>query len=119
MAGKARLRSTNQEMLPPLAGREIRPSDTIAAVLNDEPRLLETLVAGGLTLLAGEHIRRTFGRVVTLRQACLRMGADEARLIDDLNEARRRLRLLELTMIDAAPQPSSCLAASSKQYTNN
>jgi hypothetical protein len=117
MAGKARVKRPS-EVTPPLAGRDIRPSDTIAAVLEAEPRLLRTLIDGGLTLLAGEHVRRTFGRVVTLRQACLRMGVDESRLIHELNEARRRLARLELTMIGAAPEPS-CHAAASSDYANN
>jgi hypothetical protein len=103
MAGMARQRCIVGKPAPPLAVRDICSADTIAAVLEDEPRLLDTLIAGGLTLLAGEHVRRTFGRVVTLRQACLRMGVDEARLIDDANKARRRFHALELTLLEPMP----------------
>jgi hypothetical protein len=108
MAGRPRLRRSASAQEPPLATREIRPSDTIAAVLNDEPRLLETLIAGGLTLLAREPVRQTFGRVVTLRQACLRMGVEEVRLIDELNRARRRLRQLELPVVSDTVPATEC-----------
>jgi hypothetical protein len=100
MVGKARLRAGTVCVVElPLAGREIRPSDTIAAVLADEPRLLGTLIDGGLTLLAGAHVRHTFGRVVTLRQACLRMEVDEERLLVELNRARNNLRRMELPVL--------------------
>lgn len=108
MAGKARLRHVSALNTLPLAKRDIIASDTIAAVLEDEPQLLDTLVAGGLTLLTNEHVRRTFGRAVTLRQACLRMGADEARMLDDLNQARRRLRRLELPLVSEAEAATAC-----------
>jgi hypothetical protein len=106
MAGKPRLRPVvASDSEPPLASREIRASDTIAAVLSDEPRLLNTLVDGGLTLLAGAHARQTFGRVVTLRQACLRMGVNEERLIVDLNQARRNWKRLELPLVLPSHDP--------------
>jgi hypothetical protein len=104
MAGKPRLRpAIASDSEPPLKSREIRATDTIATILSDEPRLLCTLVDGGLTLLAGAHVRRTFGRVVTLRQACLRMGVNEQKLIGELNQARRNWQRLELPLVLSSP----------------
>lgn len=104
MAGRPRLRPTvTNDTSPPLASREILASDTIAAVLNDEPRLLNTLIDGGLTLLAGARVRQTFGRVVTLRQACLRMDVNEERLLGELNRVRNNLKRFDIPLVAVSP----------------
>jgi hypothetical protein len=99
MAGKARLRSVPEQVEgQPLAGRAIRSSDRVAAVLEDEPRLLDVFQAAGFTMLANPHARRTIARVVTLHQACQRTGLNEPRFLADLNRARDRFRALELPL---------------------
>ena len=49
-----------------LSQRAILPQDRVAAVLDDEPRLLQTFLANGFTPLSKPLARRTLARVVTL-----------------------------------------------------
>lgn len=102
MAGRARRRAAVAACtLEPLAEREIRASDTVAAVLESEPRLLETFLAAGFAPLASSYARQTVARVVTLHQACQRMGKDSNRFVAELNQARTRFRNLTLPLISA------------------
>jgi hypothetical protein len=106
MAGRARLRTAVPiAPLPPLAGRDIDPADTVASVLSDEPRLLETFLAAGFTQLASPYARQTIARVVTLRQACQRLGKDVEPFVAELNAARRTRRALDLPLI-TNPNPT-------------
>jgi hypothetical protein len=108
MAGRPRLRAARaEEAAEALAGREIRASDRVALVLEDEPRLLEVFVAAGFSLLASPHARQTIARVVTLSQACRRMGVDEKQFVAELNKARERLRSLELPVVSVPELCSS------------
>jgi hypothetical protein len=108
--GHAPLAGPNEE---PVSGRAIRPSDKVAAVLEDEPRLLDVFQAAGFTLLASPHARRTIARVVTLHQACQRMGVDETRFLGDLNRARARFRALDLPL--ASPSAACSLAETGQE----
>jgi hypothetical protein len=111
MAGKPRLHAlSGQEVGEALSRREIRPSDRVSTVLDDEPRLLDVFQAAGFTLLSSPRARLTVARVVTLRQACRRMGVDEGQFVAALNEARTRLRSLELPFVSVSVQCSSGLS---------
>ena len=76
-----------------LKAREIRSSDTVAAVLESEPGLLDVFLTAGFTHLSSPYARQTVARVVTLEQACRRTGRDIQPFLTDLNQARDRLRL--------------------------
>jgi hypothetical protein len=118
MAGKVRVRQmAAKDVPPPLKDREIGPTDTIAAVLGEEPRLLDVMVRCGLTLLGNEYLRLTFARVVTLRQACLRMGVDEARTVAELNCARARFRSMELPIL-AERSLGTCEPEAKQEFSN-
>jgi hypothetical protein len=106
MAGRARLRTAAaMPASPPLSGRDIAASDTVADVLSNEPRLLETFLAAGFRQLASPYARNTIARVVTLRQACQRMGKDVDALVAELNAARRSRRALDLPLITSPSAP--------------
>jgi hypothetical protein len=92
-----------------LKTRSIQPLDKVAAVLDDEPRLVETFLLAGFTQLSSDYARQTIARVVTLRQACRRMGVDEQQFIALLNQQRQRLRSLELPLVPT-PQADRCSA---------
>ena len=109
MLGKPRLRRVTQAEKEELKMRPIRPADTVAAVLDDEPRLLETFLAAGFSQLTSAYARSTIARVVTLRQACRRMGVDEQGLVDQLNQVRARLRPLELPLASPAARDGCCV----------
>lgn len=98
MLGRARMRQTIRAESEGLKTRAILPWDTVASVLEDEPRLLETFLAAGFSQLSSAYARRTMARVVTLRQACQRMAVDEQQFVDQLNHVRIRLRSLELPL---------------------
>jgi hypothetical protein len=82
-----------------LSRRAIQPQDQVAAVLDDEPRLLATFLANGFTPLSNPLARRTLARVVTLRQACRQLHLDEPRFVAELNDARARFRARELPTV--------------------
>jgi hypothetical protein len=99
MAGKAR-GSVNSSADEDLASREIRATDTVGAVLEAEPRLLNDFLQAGFTTLASEYARQTMARVVTLRQACRRVGVDESEFVAQLNASRHQLRSRQLPIIN-------------------
>ena len=82
-----------------LSAREILPTDRVSVVLDADPRLLDDFLLAGFTLLASSQARRTLARVVTLRQACRRLGVEESQFVARLNQTRRRLRSLELPLV--------------------
>jgi hypothetical protein len=82
-----------------LSAREILPTDRVSVVLDAEPRLLDDFLRAGFTLLASSQARRTLARVVTLRQACRRLGVEESQFVARLNQTRSRLRSLELPLV--------------------
>ena len=76
--------------LPPLEDREIRATDTVAAVLNDEPRLLGTFLAAGFSQLASPLCQK-LGRPRGDDPAGLPAdGQDIEAFVADLNAARQR-----------------------------
>jgi len=102
MAGRARLRTAAAVPLSrPLAGRDIESSDIVADVLNDEPRLVETFLAAGFKQLSSPYARNSIARVVTLRQACQRMGKDADAFVAELNAARHACRRLDLPLVSS------------------
>ena len=104
IAGRPRLRaSSGREEGESLSAREIRATDRVAAVLDDEPRLLEVFRAAGFTHLSSPQARWTVARVVTLRQACQRMDVEETQFVAELNGARARFRALELPVVRVRP----------------
>ena len=82
-----------------LAQREIRDSDTVAAVLDSDPALLDTFLAAGFRQLASSYARQTVARVVTIKQACQRTGRNTHEFVAELNRARQRIRDLTLPTI--------------------
>jgi hypothetical protein len=58
MAGRIRPRQRAAASRPPLAEREIELTDTVAAVLEAEPALLDTFLAAGFTQLASSYARQ-------------------------------------------------------------
>lgn len=92
--------------LPPLSERDISAADTVAAVLDAEPQLLDTFLAAGFTQLASPYARQTVARVVTLQQACQRTGRDVVQFAAELNEARARLRSHWLPLVTPNTAPA-------------
>jgi hypothetical protein len=90
MAGKARIRrrSETPQASDSLATRSIRATDTPGRVLEHFPELLPTFVAHGFEALVNPRLRATVGRVVTLGQACRRMGVDTDDFVAELNRRR-------------------------------
>ena len=68
--------------------RSIRPSDTPGRVLEHFPELMPTFAAHGFEALINPRLRATLGRVVTLRQACRRLGVDIDDFVAELNRRR-------------------------------
>ncbi len=107
MAGRHKLRlSTTENLLPPLSQRDIAATDTVAAVLDAEPGLLGTFLAAGFTQLASPYARQTVARVVTLKQACQRMGCDVSDFTAELNQARGSVRAHSLLQIVPLTAPA-------------
>jgi hypothetical protein len=90
MAGRARIRrrSETPQANDSLATRGIGPSDTPARVLEYFPKLLPTFVEHGFEALVNPRLRATVGRVVTLGQACRRLGVDTDAFVEELNRRR-------------------------------
>jgi hypothetical protein len=91
MAGKARIRRP-QQAAPPndlLENRGIRASDTPGRVLEHFPELLPIFAANGFAALTNPQLRTTIGRVVTIEQACRRMGVNTDNFLAELNRGRR------------------------------
>jgi hypothetical protein len=107
MAGKARLTGPRAAAAPPLAGREILATDTVAAVLIDEPQLLETFLAAGFKQLASPSARNSVARVVTLQQACRRQDKNVEAFVAELNAHRQRCRQLDLPLLSIEPVPQA------------
>ncbi len=105
MAGRIRPRQRAAMSRPPLTERDIDSTDTVATVLNAEPALLDTFLAAGFTQLASPYARHTVARVVTLQQACQRMGRDAVQFTAELNEARARLRAHSLPLLMPTTSP--------------
>jgi hypothetical protein len=113
MAGKSRMRFPAAASMPSLTGRDILSTDTVATVLESEPRLLDTFLAKGFTQLASPAARNTIARVVTLRQATQRMALDSDAFVAELNRDRDRYRSLELPLVDSISDEQACQAKSS------
>ncbi len=93
MAGRARIRRSSAG--PPesdsISTRRILPSDTPGRVLEHFPALLPTFVQHDFAALVNPQLRATVGRVVTLEQACRRMGKNVDAFVAQLNQDRERL----------------------------
>jgi hypothetical protein len=92
MAGKARIRRPAEATAATdlLANRDIRSSDTPGRVLEYFPELLPAFVAHGFAALVNPRLRDTVGRVVTIEQACRRMGINCGEFVKELNCLRDR-----------------------------
>ncbi len=90
MAGKARIRRPANAMAQDdsLDHRSIRGSDTPARVLDHAPDLLPVFSAHGFSALANPQLRKTLARVVTIEQACRRMGVNLDEFLAALNRGR-------------------------------
>ncbi len=79
---------------PAIAGATLAPPQPITAdhvignVLIQYPRLLDTFVTFGFTLLGNPLLRKTLVRRVTIAQACRMMDVDIHKLLQALNEHR-------------------------------
>ena len=79
---------------PAIAGGTLDPPQPITAdhvvgnVLVQYPRLLDTFVTFGFTLLRNPLLRKTLARRVTIAQACRMMDVDIHKLLQALNEHR-------------------------------
>jgi hypothetical protein len=103
MSGRARVRrpasaaSENDSLI----NRSIRASDTPGRVLEHFPDLLPAFVARGFAALANPRLRTTLARVVTIEQACRRMGVNTEDFVKELNRGRDQqcARQAELPMV--------------------
>ncbi|MBI3467263.1 MAG: DUF1858 domain-containing protein [Planctomycetes bacterium] len=69
----------------------IRGDANVCAVLDRYPTLLDDFLASGFTMLANPYMRQTVSRVVSIEQACRRMGVDVQQFLAVLNERREEL----------------------------
>lgn len=76
----------------------IGPRDTVGAVLDRQPELLEVFVAFGFHMLTQPQMRNTIARVVTIERACRRMDVDVPTFLAALNK-----RLSESDAVSTAP----------------
>jgi len=76
--------------LAPSGTPAIEPDQTVADVLERYPWLLETFVAAGFTPLRNPVLRRTLGRMTTIRKACRHLGVDLNCVLNDLNHQRSK-----------------------------
>ena len=91
MSGRPRLRPNLAAIdAPPSADGRIRADETVGAVLERHPELLDVFVGHGFTMLTDPAMRKTLARVVTVSRACQRMGIDRDELLGDLNRHIRR-----------------------------
>ena len=115
MAGKARTRrsamaaspndSPNDSPNNSLDNRRIRASDTPGRVLEHYPELLPIFTAHGFAALTNPRLRDTLGRVVTIEQACRRMGVNAQEFLAAVNQRRDVLsnRQADLPMVPLHP----------------
>lgn len=108
MVGKAPANARSQSIGGAIISkREILSTDTVATVLESDPRLLDVFLQAGFTTLASAYARHTMARVVTLRQACRRMGIEEVAFVKRLNQCRRDLLRRELPLVrDSVGNPT-------------
>lgn len=90
MTGRVRPRSA-ATLAAPAPGEPIRAEHGVGAVLEQRPYLLEAFVEHGFTALAQPQLRRTIARVVTIEQACRRMGVDLETFLAVLNRSSQEL----------------------------
>jgi hypothetical protein len=90
MAGRARVRRAVTTKSPDdsLETRSICANDSPGRVLDHFPQLLPTFAAHGFAALTNPQLRATVGRVITIEQACRRMGVDLDQFLTALNRAR-------------------------------
>jgi hypothetical protein len=90
MTGRARVRRAVTTMSPDdsLETRSICANDSPGRVLEHFPELLPTFAAHGFSALASPQLRATVGRVVTIEQACRRLGVNLDEFLRALNRAR-------------------------------
>jgi hypothetical protein len=93
MSGRPRLRTASPDgdftlSNAPLDGEPIHPHHTVGGVLDARPELLDVFTGHGFTMLTDPLLRRTIARVVTIEQACRRIGIDPLSFVHTLNERR-------------------------------
>jgi hypothetical protein len=117
MAGRARVRRAVNRSLQndAIETRSIRSSDTPGRVLEHFPALLPTFEAHGFSALANPQLRATLARVVTIEQACRRMGVKLDEFLAALNRARdaQSDRRADLPMVSLQTLTSTFLRSSS------
>ena len=69
----------------------ISANDVVADIIDRHPGLLPSFLDAGFTPLKNPVIRNRVARLVTLRQACEKMGVDLASFLDTLNRQCRDL----------------------------
>lgn len=94
MAGRPRLRpaatatTTKADQIAaaaPASQAAISPHDTVGAVLDRHPELLDVFVRFGFYMLARPQMRNTIARVVTIERACRRMDVNLPAFLAALN----------------------------------
>lgn len=91
MAGRPRFRSAPARAVsPPTNDSRITADFTVAQVLDHHPELLEVFLQFGFTALTQPAMRVSMARVVTLGQACRRMGIDQEQFLHALNDRREQ-----------------------------
>jgi hypothetical protein len=90
MAGRARVRKPEKAPAQAdlLEHRNITGNDTPGRVLERFPDLFPVFAANGFAALANPRLRATLARVVTIEQACRRMGVRLDEFLKALNQAR-------------------------------
>jgi hypothetical protein len=119
MASRARTRRPAEQTIEndPLDSRAIRASDTPGRVLQHFPHLLPTFAAHGFSALTNARLRATLGRVVTIEQACRRMGVNTDEFVTALNRGREQTleRQRDLPIVSPQTLTTTFLKSSSMQ----
>lgn len=80
-----RVSSSSAVAAAPAPGAPVERHHTVGAVLEARPELLNVFLDHGFTLAARPHLRQTIARVVTIEQACRRLGVDPMEFLAALN----------------------------------
>lgn len=113
MSGQWRTSATVEaRSRPAVVDGPIQPGNTVAAVLDRDPGLLDTFVQHGFTMLSNPRLRRSIARVVTIEQACRRMDVDCGQFVDALN--RRREEIYQKTGEGSQPHDLCCHECSTR-----
>jgi hypothetical protein len=101
MAGRVRAQAARRPAFS--AGGPITGQHVVAEVLDVHPELLPTFVAFGFRALQNPLLRRTLARVVTIEQACRRVGVELPAFLAALTAAQKRGGKRSLQVVEAPP----------------